>query len=145
LGDNVVFWLRPAIPGIFDKVQENLLTYPAELCFHLREPIPKLRKPGGIEIDRVRCTGDQAFRGQSPQNDWVWVEVRDESKFGALKGHLPVKVICQFKVCDSHTLYTHRVILVRMLQASPCGGRITEIKGYCEYQLHKGVTHLLWE
>ena len=81
-----------------------LRSLPVELVTQLEVPVLAFQETDVYDIHRARCTGALDFRNQGSRNDWVWVQAGDEELYGALRGHLPAKLLALFKIrnptCD---------------------------------------------
>ena len=81
-----------------------------------------LQESDVYHIYSVRCTGTRHFGNQGSGNDLVWVQPGSEKIYGALRGHLPAKLVALFKIRDySCENAVRRVATVRMLSAVNAG------------------------
>ena len=111
-----------------------LQSLPVGLLTQLEVPIPVFQETDVYDIHRARCTGALDFRNQGSRNDWVWVQAGDEEMYGALRGHLPAKLLALFKIqnptCDG-TVW--RLVSVQML--SPVNsGSVSDVHGLVTVQ-----------
>ena len=106
-----------------------LRSLPVELLTQLEVPVLAFQETDIYDIHCARCTGALHFRKQGNRNDWVWVQAGTEERYGALKGHLPAKLVALFKIRD----YTcenavRRVGALRILSAVN-SGFVSDIHG----------------
>ena len=142
----------PEDPGI-------LRSLPVELLTQLEGSVTAFQETNIYDINCARFTGAQDYRNQGSRNDWVWVQAGDEEMYGALRGHLPAKLLALFKIqnppCDGTV---RRLTSVQML--SPVNsGRVSVVHGLVTAQLREdareftivdigtilGLTHLIPE
>jgi len=114
-----------------------LQSLPVELLTQLEIPVVAFQESDVYDINRGRCTGALHFRNQGSRNDWVWVQAGSEEMYGALRGHLPAKLVALFKIRD----YTcanavHRVAAIRMLSAVNSGFTL-DIHGLVTVQMRE--------
>ena len=98
-----------------------LPSLPVELLTQLEVLLLAFQETDVYDIHRARCTGALDFRNQGSRNDWVWVQAEDEEMYGALRGHLPEKLLALFKIrnptCDSTV---RRLASIQMLSPLNC-------------------------
>jgi hypothetical protein len=68
------------------------------------------------------------FRNGGSRNDWVWVSVGMEDQYGALRGHLPGRLMGLFKLRNIPKRTVHRLAIIQLLQTHD-GGKIREVHG----------------
>jgi len=78
----------------------TLRSLPIELLTQLEVPVLTFQEANVYEIHRARSTGTLYFRNQGSRNDWVWAQAGTEEMYGALRGHLPAKLVALFKISD---------------------------------------------
>jgi len=71
-----------------------------ELLTQLEIPVLAFQEREIYDIHRARCTGALNFRNNRSRNDSVWVRAGTEDMYGALRGHLPAKLVALFKIRD---------------------------------------------
>ena len=87
-----------------------LRSLPVELMTTLEIPVIVFQETDVYDIHRARCTGTRLFRNQASSNDCVWIQVGGEQMYGALRGHLPAKLLALFKIRD----YTQQDAVYRL-------------------------------
>ena len=63
-------------------------------------PVTVFQESEVFDIYHVRCTRALHFTNQGSRNDWVWVRAGTEEMYGALRGHLPAKLVTLIKIRD---------------------------------------------
>ena len=71
---------------------------PVELLTQLEIPVLAFQESGVDDINRARCTGARHFCNQTRRNDCLWIQAAGENMYGALRGHLPARLIALFKI-----------------------------------------------
>jgi len=64
----------------------------------LEIPVLAFQESGVYDIHRARCTGARLFRNQTSRNDCVWIQAGGDNMYGALRAHLPARLIALFKI-----------------------------------------------
>ena len=99
-----------------------LRSLPVELLTQLEVPVLAFQETDVYDIHHARCTGALDFRNQGSRNVWVWVQAGEEEMYGAVRGHLPVKLLALFKIRNPTCNGTvRRLASVQML--SPVNSR----------------------
>ena len=84
--------------------------------------MPSFTNPDENTVHHARCVHN--FRNKGSRNDWVWVNVADETEFGALRGRLPGRLKGLVKIRDTKSGYSHRLALVQLLSPGPGKGSV---------------------
>lgn len=152
------------------EYDENRLNHAACVLFHQID-VPVQQFQTGQWITQVlRCTVNKTFYGAQPRRDWVWYRVqqvrpnqRQKPLYGALRGRLPVRLRCLFKLLppgERKPLYLAFVEmttpvdsghaedctgLVRVLKPSKKAGETTRTTGYriIDVVTIEGAAHLI--
>ena len=69
-----------------------------ELLTQLEIPVLAFQESGVYDIHRAEYTGARLFRNQTSPNDCLWIQAGGENMSGALRGHLPARLLALLKI-----------------------------------------------
>jgi len=128
------------------RLPENparLRALPVELLTQLEIPVLAFQESGVYDIHRARCPGAQLFHNQTSRNDCVWIQAGGEKIQGALRCHLPARLIALFTIRSGYmqqdTVYLLAGVQFMSLVDS---GRPSDVHGLVTVQL-RDVTRQL--
>lgn len=115
-----------ALAGIVRKLSAGQSNFQAERFNMIEVPVAVFQDPDSHTMHKLRCTGESAFQGGDPRNDWVWVEVgKGLGATGDLRGRLPGQLRGLFKLRDpSNVCVSHRLAVVELLW--PVNGGVSD-------------------
>jgi len=109
---------------------------PVELLKQLEIPVLAFQETDVYEIHRARCTGTHRFRNQESRKVWIWVQAGSEEMYGALRGHLPAKLVALIKIRDCSQDTVRRLARVQLLSPGN-SGRPSDIHSLVTVQLRE--------
>jgi len=116
---------------------EILESLPVELLTQLEIPVLAFQEPEIYDIHGARCTGALNFRSHGSRNDWVWVRAGMEDMYGALRGHLPAKLVVLFKIRDYRCEDRVRRLAGDQFVSAVNSGRISDVHTLVTVQMKK--------
>ena len=98
----LIRYSRHSLPTEYRLPEDSarLRSLPVEPMTNLEVPVPAFQETEVYDIHGARCTGNRLFRNQGSRKDWFWVQARGEGRYGALRGHLPAKLLALLKIRD---------------------------------------------
>ena len=93
---------------------EQLCLFPVEQFTQLEIPILTFQETDCYDMHQARCTEKCPFRNGGKRNDWVWVAMGMEDQYGALRGHLPGRLMGLFKLRNIPKGTVHRLAIVQL-------------------------------
>jgi len=121
------------------EVYATLRSLPIELLTQLEVPVLIFQEADVYAIYRARSTGTLHFRNQGRRNDWVWVQAGMEEMYGALRGHLPAKLVALLKIRDPRSLDTVRRVVGVQLLTPVYSVRLSDLHGLVTVQTREDM------
>jgi hypothetical protein len=116
----------------------DLRRFAAQQFKQLQIAVRQFAEPDQYDLHHVRCTGEKTFRNTGTRNDWVWLNVGDETKFGALRGRLPGLLLALLKLRNPNTGFVVRLAYIQVLQVLD-GGNISGDHGLVKVALRSSA------
>jgi hypothetical protein len=96
---------------------QEIQSYPAQLFTSIDIPVRQFQQESAVDMHHARATGPHPFRDGPPRADWVWIRTGASDAYGSLRGHLPGKLRCLFKLRLPYTGEVQRLAVVAMTKA----------------------------
>ena len=107
---------------------QEIESYPAQLFTSIDIPVRQFQQELVVDMHRARATGPHRFRDGPPRADWVWIRTGASHAYGSLRGHLPGRLCCLFKLRIPSTGEVQRLAIVAMTRAES-GGQLDKHHG----------------
>jgi len=112
-----------------------LRSLPIKLLSQLEVPVLTFQEADVHEIHRARSTGTLHFSTPGSRHDWVWVQAGTEEMYGALRGHLPAKLVALLKIRDPRSEDTVRRVAGVQSLTPVNSGRLSDLHGLVTVQM----------
>jgi len=115
----------------------TLGSLPIELLTELEVSVLTFQAADVYEIHRARSTDTLYFRNLRSRNDWVWLQAGIEERYGALRGHLPAKLVALLKIRDPRSEDTVRHVAGIPLLTPVNSGQLSDLHGLVTGQMRE--------